>query len=175
VDADIALLPGMADDDPFAARLAAETPRVRAWLARLIPRNDVDDLVQETLTRAWRYRSTFDAGRELGPWLRGTALRVAFDHRARLQRRPPMSSLEIEPAARATQAADESMDASESVEFLLVRLDASERDVLVRFHRLGQSIAEIAAALDRPVGTVKSQLHRARRKLARDPRGEERA
>lgn len=178
MDADVALADSMGErtpeSDPFAEKLAAETPRVRAWLARLIRRADVDDLVQETLTRAWRYRSAFDEGKELGPWLRGTALRVALDHRARLQREIPTSSLDdasaVQPAA--AHADHEALDANEVIDALLARLDATERDVLVRFHRLGQSIAEIASTLRLPAGTVKSHLHRARRKLAGTARRE---
>jgi RNA polymerase sigma-70 factor (ECF subfamily) len=170
VDAGIALADGAAEEDPFAVSLAAETPRLRSYLARLIPRTDVDDLVQETLTRAWRYRSGFDAGKEIGPWLRATGLRVALDHRARKQREPATAGLEEEPAARPSYTGDE----HEEVGALLARLDGTERDVLVRFHRLGHSIAEIANALGLPAGTVKSHLHRARRKLARDGRGEDR-
>jgi RNA polymerase sigma-70 factor (ECF subfamily) len=169
VDAGVARLQdGMAEGDPFAAGLAAETPRVRSYLARLIPRMEVDDLVQETLTRAWRYRSAFDSGKELGPWLRATALRVALDHRARKQREPATAGLEQDPVAPASGSAAGSGDEREEVGVLLARLDAVERDVLVRFHRLGHSIAEIATALCIPAGTVKSHLHRARRKLAQE-------
>jgi RNA polymerase sigma-70 factor (ECF subfamily) len=171
VDAGAARLwDGMAEEDPFAVSLSAEAPRVRSYLARLIPRTEVDDLVQETLTRAWRYRAGFDSGKELGPWLRATALRVALDHRARKQREPATAGLEQEPVARPVDSADE----LEEVGALLARLDATEREVLVRFHRLGHGVAEIAAALRLPVGTVKSHLHRARRKLAREGRGEDR-
>ena len=173
MDAGIAVVDGRADEDPFAASLAAETPRVRSYIARLIPRTEVDDLVQETLTRAWRYRAGFDSDKEIGPWLRATALRVALDHRARRQREPALTELVQEPAARPA-ASSEEHEKQEEASVLLARLDATERDVLVRFHRLGHSIAEIANALRLPAGTVKSHLHRARKKLARDGRGEER-
>ncbi len=167
----VRLLDGMAEEDPFAVSLAAESPRVRSYLARLIPRTEVDDLVQETLTRAWRYRSGFDSGKELGPWLRATALRVALDHRARKQREPLTAALEQEPVARPAESSEE----HEEIGVLLARLDATERDVLVRFHRLGHSVAEIAGALRLPAGTVKSHLHRARRKLAQGVRREDRS
>jgi RNA polymerase sigma-70 factor (ECF subfamily) len=170
VEASIALDTGLPDDDPFASRLAAETPRLKSYAARLMPSMEVDDLVQETLTRAWRYRSAFDAEKELGPWLRTTALRLALDSRARRGREPSTISLEEEPAARAPVASEE----QEDVDRLLARLDAVERDVLVRFHRLGHSVDEIATALHLPAGTVKSHLHRARRKLASRSRGEDR-
>jgi RNA polymerase sigma-70 factor (ECF subfamily) len=161
---------GSTDGDPFVHRLAAETPRLRSHAARLIARADVDDLVQETLARAWRYRTAFDADKELGPWLRATATRVAQDLRARRGRDPVIGDLTEEPAARAPAAIEE----HEHVDLLLARLESIERDVLVRFHRLGQSIAEIATALALPTGTVKSHLHRARRKLADAPRREDR-
>jgi len=135
-----------------------------------MPSMEVDDLVQETLERAWRYRSSFDADKEVGPWLRTTALRLALDSRARRGREPLIGALEEEPAARTPSASDE----QENVDRLLARLDVVERDVLVRFHRHGHSIDEISTALHLPSGTVKSHLHRARRKLAAGPRGGDR-
>ncbi len=168
MEASIALDTGLPDEDPFAGRLAAETPRLRSYAARLMPSMEVDDLVQETLARAWRYRSAFDADKEVGPWLRTTALRLALDALARRGREPSVGALEEEPAAVESSANDE----HEDVDRLLARLDAVERDVLVRFHRLGHSIDEISASLRLPAGTVKSHLHRARRKLASGPRGE---
>jgi RNA polymerase sigma-70 factor (ECF subfamily) len=166
-----------ADDPPptLEVRLSAEAPALRAFLRRIAgesaARQHVDDLAQETLARALRYRGAFDQRRPVGAWLRGVALRVLIDHRARHARAPEMLDAEVhEPHAPAVDA----LEQRDELESLLALLAKVERDVLVRFHSGGQSIEEIASALAMPVGTVKSHLHRARRKLAergRDPRG----
>lgn len=160
---------------PLAERLAHETRALRQFVRALLRGSaaDVDDVVQDVLARAWQYRASFDGGRALGPWLRACAVRAVVDHRARAARRPvtPVAA-DDEPRV---PAHGDPLAEREDVERLLARLDAHERDVLVRFHQRGESIAEIARALALPTGTVKSLLHRARRRLAHDtPRTEER-
>jgi RNA polymerase sigma-70 factor (ECF subfamily) len=158
-----------ADDPPptLEARLSAEAPALRAFLRRIAgesaARQHVDDLAQETLARALRYRSAFDERRPVGAWLRGVALRVLIDHRARHARAPETFDSEgHDPQAPAVDAFEQ----RDELERLLAPLARVEREVLLRFHTVGQSIEEIAAALAMPAGTVKSHLHRARRKLA---------
>ncbi len=148
---------GTAGDEPFEQRLLGELPLVRAYLGRLAPANDVEDLVQDVATRAWKYRESFDPGRSFGAWLRGVALRVLLDRRAQAQRAPePLADAALVPAA-----GREDRDAREDVARVLARLSATEREVVVRFHLRGESIDVIARALALPVGTVKSHLHRA--------------
>lgn len=150
--------------DGFEQALLGELPRVRALLVRLAgARGDADDLVQEVWLRAQRYRAAFDPRGSLSGWLAQTAYRVFLDDRARRLRAPA-------PAGDASEAwlARPAPDPAERehVERLLAALRPVERDVLLRFHRDRASLLEIAAALAMPEGTVKSHLHRARRKLA---------
>jgi len=103
--------------------------------------------------------------------LRTTALRLALDSRARRGREPLIGALEEEPGGRGRRV--RAMNKRTSIGCLLGST-WSNRDVLVRFHRHGHSIDEISTALHLPSGTVKSHLHRARRKLAAGPRGGDR-
>lgn len=147
-------------------RLEAEIPALRRFARRLVGRADeAEDLVQEVLHRALRYRHAFDPRGSLPGWLRRTALRALVDERARRGREPASgAALDELPDAAAERAARRG-ELGEELERLLARLAPVERDVLLRFHRRGESIDEIAAALDMPAGTVKSHLHRARRRL----------
>jgi RNA polymerase sigma-70 factor (ECF subfamily) len=148
--------------EPLEERLVGELPSLRAFLARLsgsARRGEVDDLVQETLARVLRLGRSYDPERPLGPWLRATALRVLIDQR----RAPGTVPLDAEVEERALP---DGLEGREGVERLLAALDGVERDVLARFHVRGEPIAAIAAELGLPEGTVKSHLHRARRKLA---------
>jgi RNA polymerase sigma-70 factor (ECF subfamily) len=168
MDSSLAMDPSSSPGEPLDQRLVGAMPELRAFVRRLGGRiggpADVEDLVQEVMARALRSRHTFDEERELGPWLRRTALRAYIDQRLSLQRAPrPLDARDAEPAAHAP----DELSQRDSVEHLLARLEPNERDVLLRFHRDGASIREIAAALSTPEGTIKSLLSRARRKLAR--------
>lgn len=155
----------------MVARIEAEIPGLRRFLtSRALPGDEVEDVLQDALARALRYRGSFDPAGSLGGWLRTTALRVSLDHRARRARGPLALGEAAEELAEPTPL--EAPDADE-VRRLLLRLRPIEREVLVRFHQHGESVEQIARALARPVGTVKSDLHRARRRLA-EPAPEER-
>ena len=68
-------------DDAFGRILVAMQPRLRAFLGNL-NRVDAEDLVQETVARAWRSRATFDAARgQPEAWLLRIAFRAFLDHR----------------------------------------------------------------------------------------------
>ncbi len=155
---------------PLGERLTAEIPRLRSFLGRVSrgPGGEVDDLVQESLARALRYQSNYDRGRALWPWLKRMAFRVFLDAQAAPARRREVAEVEA-PAAASAPA----LDTREEVARLLASLPATEREVLVRFHQRSESVREIALALRLPEGTVKSHLHRARRRLAAERRTEE--
>jgi len=150
---------------PLDDRLTAEIPRLRAFLGRVTgrPRVDVDDLVQESLARALRFRGSFDTARPLWPWLKRTAFRVFLDQRTREHSAP--RSAPAEPDEQGAWDQDQ-VGQRDELRALLAQLTGTEREVLVSFHRDGRSVAEIAQTLGMPAGTVKSHLHRARRRLA---------
>lgn len=158
-----------ADEPQLAleARLAAEAPGLRAYLRRVAGVGarsaELDDLAQAVLERALRYRKSYDAARPLGAWLRTIALRVVLDQRARgLQLRESAGALSHELAARE----DATVEHRDELLRVLAPPSEVEREVFVRFHGRGETIEELALALQLPEGTVKSHLHRARRKLA---------
>ena len=147
-------------------RIVDEIPRVRAFLRRLCS-EEAEDLVQEVAARALRSRDSFRDEGTLRGWLLRTAFRAYLDHRERERRSP------IRLGEHDTELEDEKRPSSPSPELreevakLLDRLPAIEKEILERFHREGQSVREIARAISMPEGTVKSHLHRARRRLAR--------
>jgi RNA polymerase sigma-70 factor (ECF subfamily) len=156
-----------ADEPQLAleARLAAEAPGLRAYLRRVAGVGarsaELDDLAQAALERALRYRKSYDPARPLGAWLRTIALRVVLDQRA-ARVRDAASAPSNELAARE----DASVEHRDELARVLAPLSDVEREVLVRFHGRGETVEELALALRLPEGTVKSHLHRARRKLA---------
>ncbi len=151
----------------FDVRLAAARPAVRAFAGRLLGHTpfaqEIDDVVQETLTRALKSAHTHDEGRALEPWLLGICVRVAADRVAARRRTASDVDDVLEPAVRGEQPG---VDASDELARALRVLGAREREVLLLFHRDGWSVARIAEHLAAPAGTIKSLLSRARRALA---------
>ena len=153
------------DDAAFSAFLQQSEPALRAFLRKLCgAAGDVDDVTQETLAKVWRLRSSFDPTRNGLAWLRQAAFRSYCDHRRRARLAP-------EPHADVhAAAAPESTCTSELRDELRHRLrdlPAIERELLLGFHRDGLSLRDLAARHGLPVNTVKSHLHRARRRMPR--------
>lgn len=155
-------MPEERDERSFEQRVLRELPSVRAYLRRVAgPEGEPEDLLQEVAARALKYSSAFDPARELGPWLRAMALRLVIDQRERTRRAPG----ELRHTPEAQERGLELVEHREDLQQRLSRLTAVERDVLVRFHGRGESVRAISIALAMPEGTVKSHLHRARKRL----------
>ena len=157
-----------ADAEALELGLARLQPRLRQHLAsprRRVRGVDPADLAQEVHVRALRYRASFEPGRALWPWLVRVAERVVSDQRAaRAPEAHDQACIEAAPDARRDPRED--VDAGDALARGLACLDERERRVLLEFHREGRSVREIARSLALPEGTVKSHLHRARRRLA---------
>ncbi|MEO6596777.1 MAG: sigma-70 family RNA polymerase sigma factor [Planctomycetota bacterium] len=147
-------------DAEMSQILTGMQPRVRAFL-RNLARGDLDDLVQETMTRAWRSRHTYDAARgTTDAWLMRIAFRAFLDRPRHPDHGPPSPEPVdggCDPARRAALR--------EHTAAMLAALSPREREILLRFHRDGESIDQIARATKVPAGTVKSHLHRARNRM----------
>ncbi|HEY7482992.1 MAG TPA: sigma-70 family RNA polymerase sigma factor [Streptosporangiaceae bacterium] len=134
-------------------------------------RQQAEDVVQETLLRAWRHPEAL-TGRPVRPWLFTVARNLVVDaHRAR-QARPPEAGeapLAVLPAADDLDRALESWTVAEA----LADLSPQHRAVLVETYYRGRSVAETATVLGVPPGTVKSRTYYALRalKLALEERG----
>ncbi|EHR61455.1 RNA polymerase subunit sigma-70 [Saccharomonospora cyanea] len=151
-------------------------------------RDDADDIVQETLLRAWRRRQTYQGRSTFRAWLYKIATNACLDlidERGRVARpyrsaplagnpaSPPTEVPWLQPAPEALFAAPdapaETAIARETVElaFLVAvqRLPATQRAVLITRDVLGWPAADTAALLGTSVAAVKSALQRARATL----------
>lgn len=138
-----------------------------AYVLRLVAgdRFLAEDVVQETLLRAWKSASTLDPGaRSLRPWLVTVARRIVIDgHRSR-QSRPQ----EISPAALEQLPAQDEMERSlrlMTISDALQDLSAAHREALVETYFRGRTVNEAAAELGLPAGTVRSRVFYALRAL----------
>jgi RNA polymerase sigma-70 factor (ECF subfamily) len=164
----------MADDDAFIRALYAEHGGALLRYALHLTGGDrqkAEDLVQETIVRAWRHPEAL-ADRPARPWLFAVARNLAVDaYRAR-QSRPPETGQEAFDTLPAHDDADRTLE-SWAVAEALASLRPDHRSVLVETYYRGCSVAEAAATLGIPPGTVKSRTYYALKalKLALQERG----
>ena len=126
---------------------------------------DVDaaeDVLVEAFWRAYRGRARFDPARSFGAWMRRIATNASLDHLKRVRRHARAT----DAAPPATGTPDHSLHDAIAVAFrrLPPKLQVAATLALVE----GQPHAEIAEALDVPVGTVKSRVFRAVRALRKE-------
>ena len=124
-----------------------------------------NDVVQETFVKAWRAASTFDADRDLAPWLYSIARRTAIDAQ-RAERRPTTGGHEPEVEVAVSSLSFERTWEIYEVRQAIDDLPEHERDVVRLSHFEGLTHAEIADRLGIAAGTVKSRSHSAHRRLA---------
>jgi RNA polymerase sigma-70 factor, ECF subfamily len=130
-------------------------------------RHRAEDVVQETLLRAWRHPEALEPERgSPRAWLRTVARNIAFDDYRARQARPREVGIEL--ADRMTDGADDAIDrALEAwiVAEALESLTPAHRQVLVETFYRGGSVAEASVSLGVPPGTVKSRTYYALRAL----------
>lgn len=163
----------------FAAEALPHLDRLYR-VARRLQRREEDsaDLVQETFLRAFRTFSSYQAGTDSRAWL-FTILYSIFANRVRArQRRPGELSIDEMEERFERELADPDWDdplarleagrhgAGEAVDAALEQLPPAYRVAVVFVDLEGLSYEEAAAALDCPIGTVRSRLARGRRLLA---------
>jgi len=138
--------------------------RYAAWLSR--DRTVAEDVVQESLLRAWK---SLDALRDEGAakhWL----LTIVRRENARHFERKRLETVDVDdltPSQEALLAARPNDDVDEMREAIF-RLDDDYREPLVLQVLLGYSTSEIAAMMELTQGAVLTRLHRARHKLRDD-------
>jgi RNA polymerase sigma-70 factor, ECF subfamily len=134
-------------------------------------RQSAEDIVQETLLRAWRHPDAL-ADRPVRPWLFTVARNLVVDtYRAR-RARPAETGDTAIALLPAEDQADRVLESWAVADALSV-LRTEHRQVLVETYYRGRSVAEAAAVLGIPAGTVKSRTFYALRalKLALEERG----
>jgi len=123
-------------------------------------RHDAEDVTQEVFLRVFRSLHRWDSSRPLKPWVMGIAVNRCRTWLAQRSRRPEVVDYLHETAS--SPPADDSPELLREIRAAVDALRPEYRTVFVLFHEHGQPYEEIAVALKRPVGTIKTWLHRAR-------------
>jgi RNA polymerase sigma-70 factor (ECF subfamily) len=149
------------DHDAFTELVRAAVPRLDT-AARLILRDGelAKDGVQDALIRAWRDLPGLRDPDRFDAWVYRLTVNACLDQSRRRRRRP----IEVEIVALyAPRVPDPAIAVADRalVDGVLRRLDERGRAIVILHYFLGLPLTEVAGALDMPVGTVKSRLHRA--------------
>jgi RNA polymerase sigma-70 factor (ECF subfamily) len=158
---------GAQDDELVRVLCEEHGDALFAHAMRLVggDRQRAEDLVQETLVRAWRHPDLLDPERgSVRAWLFTTARNLSIDAWRRRSSRVAEIVTDSVPELPDVDEADRAVEAWLIAE-ALSRLTPSHRQVLVECFYRGRSVAETADRLGVPPGTVKSRTHYALRAL----------
>ena len=173
----------MADRSTFTEQASPHFDGLYAAAMRMT-RNpaDAEDLVQETLIRAYRGFEGFSDGTNLRAWLYRILTNTFINSYRAKQRRPEQTELDesedlylyrrlggLEAAKMGRSAEDEMLDlfSETEVKSAIEALPESFRMCVLLADVEGFAYQEIAEILDIPIGTVMSRLHRGRKSLQR--------
>jgi RNA polymerase sigma factor (sigma-70 family) len=160
----------LGDPDRFGEIYERYGHRVLGYVAKRVPRVDAADLTGEVFLKAFNARRKYDTARPFAlPWLLGIATNVIGDYQRKRARRfrigirpEPSTQAPVEDVA--TERAD-AAGARPALEQALSSLNPGDRSSLILLAVEGLSYEAIGEALGVPVGTVKSRVNRARKKV----------
>ena len=146
-----------------AKRLVELIPRLRRYARALVgDRASADDLVQDTLERAWAKLHLYRRGTDLRAWL-FTVIHNVHVNRVRATR--PVDPLDDDMPELAQRGTQPDALLVRDLDRAIARLPADQRAVLLLVTLEEMSYEEVARTLGIPIGTVMSRLSRAREKL----------
>jgi RNA polymerase sigma-70 factor (ECF subfamily) len=153
-------------EEVFADMMVAEMPYLRAFAVSLSGSTTVaDDLVQETLVKAWSHADSFERGTNFRAWL-VTILRNTYFNQYRKLSREVQDSDHIHAGQIAVGGEQESSVSMRDMQRAINQLPADQREILLMIGVTELSYEEAAQICNIAVGTVKSRLNRARARLA---------
>lgn len=157
---------GIVDAADWREAVIARIPSLRAF-AWSLSRNptDADDLVQETLAKAWTYREKYEAGTNLRAWL-FTILRNTWYSTAVKRGREVADEEGRHAAGLSAEGSQEWAVELTALREALDELPAEHREAIVLVGAAGLSYEEAAEIAGCALGTIKSRVNRARNRLA---------
>ncbi|MFG0331053.1 MAG: RNA polymerase sigma factor [Phycisphaerales bacterium] len=159
------------DDAAMAALVRAHQESLYAFMLRMTGRPDVaEDVVQEAFVRVLRNLDRFDMRYRFSTWLFTIAKRLYVNWNQKF--RPVYESDLVgsretawDPPERLVAGRERHDRMREGLVDALASLGETQREIVLLFHQQGWSITDISQYLEMPEGTIKSHLHRARRRM----------
>lgn len=163
----------LGEPERFAEIFQRHWDEIYRYIARRLGPEIAEDVGAETFAVAFHGRRRYDRTRaDARPWLYGIATNLIRQHRrAERRRHRLLAQVHVEqPGDSFDQTSDERLTAQRlapRIASALARLSPAERDLLLLIAWADLTYEEAAQALDVPMGTVGSRLHRVRRKFRR--------
>jgi len=135
---------------------------------RLVRSADAEDLAQDTFVRAFVHFERFDPERPVLPWLIAIARRLCLDLLRRRKIRAGREAMAVgDDSAPSPEREASAREELSRLDRALDELGEGPREAIILFHIEEMSYRDIAAALEVPIGTVMTWLHRGRAQLKR--------
>ncbi len=159
------------DRDAAESLVRAHQAGLFAYMLRMSRRPEIaEDVVQEAFVRALTHIERYDPRFRFSTWLFTIAKRLYVNAQQRLAPvydTDAVGGASARNASRVSAAAttEASSNVSAALSDAIDRLSPDQREVVTLFYQLDWSVEHIAEYLDQPEGTIKSHLHRARRRM----------
>lgn len=162
------------ETEAFGELVILHAPTLLRFVAGLagLGETEREDVVQEAFVRAYERLEKFQQGGSFLAWVAGFARNIVCEHLAKRRRQAAVRErlIEVTAADAQIQQARECPSALaerrlEMLQRCVQALPEKMRSILRLHYHEGLDLSQIAAALSRPLGTVKSWLHRTRREL----------
>ena len=154
-------------DPEFKDQLAAVIPHLRAFGRSLSGSRDLaDDLVQETLLKAWAARKRFQAGTNMRAWTFIILRNLFLSQMRRARFKGEWDELTASKILAAPASQDRHIELSD-MQRALMHLPQPQREALILVGACGFAYEEAAEICGCAVGTIKSRVNRARTRLAK--------
>jgi RNA polymerase sigma factor (sigma-70 family) len=137
-----------------------QSPVLGLCLRLLQNRHDAEDVSQEVFLRVFRSLRRWDTTRPLKPWIMGITVNRCRTWLAQRKRQPELAAYLQDTAP--DRSAGDATELEGEIHTAVAALRVEYRTAFVLFHEQGQPYEDIAQAMDKPVGTIKTWLHRAR-------------
>jgi RNA polymerase sigma-70 factor (ECF subfamily) len=141
--------------------------RLHRFLARTLPPDQVDEVINDTMFVVWRHATDFRGDSRLSTWLLGIAYRLALKRLKRNlgQSGTALDVLEAVEPALAHDSGARQREERQWIDSALTTLSPVQRLTIELAYFAGHTCDEIASITDTPVNTVKTRLFHAREKL----------
>ena len=150
-------------DDAYQILIERYQNLVWQLLNRLVPQlEDREELAQDVFVKVYFNLSSFRFDSKFSTWLYTVTYRTALSHLRKVKVQFEALSEQVEPIEQ-DQPRDDGV--SQALEEAIRSLSVEDRTVISLYHQQGCSVEDIAAIVGKPIGTIKNQLFRARKKL----------
>jgi RNA polymerase sigma-70 factor (ECF subfamily) len=139
----------------------------RLLLGFLRDEHAAEEATVETFTKAWKNLPGFRQESTFWTWLYRIAYRVAIDYQRRWARERSYTLLEENIVSKAAEPLEEviAKDRNQALRQALQKISFPQRAAIILYYFQGLSYQEIGRIMQRPLGTIRADLHRGKKRL----------